>query len=146
VAQDQDDLIIVSVIPFLLQSTFLTVSMKRHGCYRGRKEHRASFANVPPPIFIDTPSPKFINEFLGKKVMEVNHGLHSCTQEVESIKITLPEDHEHWPNRRLVLVDTPGFDDTERGEPEILRKISVWLASALVSSPFTSHISPFTLR
>jgi hypothetical protein len=119
--------------------------MKHHGCYRGRKGHRASFANVPPPIFVDPPSPKFINEFLGKKVMKVNHGRQSCTQEVESIKITLPEAHEKWPNRRLALVDTPGFDDTERGEPEILRKILVWLASVLVSSSFTSHISPFTL-
>jgi hypothetical protein len=31
-----------------------------------------------------------------------------------------------------VLVDTPGFDDTKEGEYEILRRISVWLASALV--------------
>jgi hypothetical protein len=113
--------------------------MQRHGSYWGGKEHRASSANVPP-IFVDSLSPKFINEFLGKKVMKVNHGLHSCTQEVECATITLPADHENWPNRRLVLVDTPGFDDTERGEHEILRKIAVWLASALVSSPFTSHI------
>jgi hypothetical protein len=31
-----------------------------------------------------------------------------------------------------VLVDTPGFNDTHEGEYEILRRISVWLASMLV--------------
>ena len=71
--------------------------------------------------------------------MPVNHGLRSCTQEVECTTITLPEDHKKWPNRRLVLVDTPGFNDTNQGEFEILRKVSIWLASALVFSPFTSR-------
>jgi hypothetical protein len=76
--------------------------------------------------------------------MAVNHGLKSCTQEIKCAMITLPEDHKTWPNRRLVLVDTPGFDDSQRGEFEILRKISVWLASALVSSLLTSRIPLFT--
>jgi hypothetical protein len=93
--------------------------------------------------FIIESSPQFINEYLGKNAMAVNHGLKSCTQEIECTTITLPADHETWPNRRLVLVDTPGFNDTQRGEWEILRKISVWLASALVSSPFTVRIQLF---
>jgi hypothetical protein len=78
--------------------------------------------------------------------MPVNHGLKSCTQEIECVTITLPEHHAKWPSHRLVLVDTPGFNDTQRGEYEILRKISVWLASALVSSPRTSRILLLTLR
>ncbi len=72
--------------------------------------------------------------------MSVNHGLKSCTQEIECATITLPEHHAKWPSRRLVLVDTPGFNDTKQGEFEILRKISVWLASVLVSSLFTPRI------
>lgn len=72
--------------------------------------------------------------------MAVNHGLRSCTQEVACATITLPEDHKKWPNRQLVLVDTPGFNDTKQGEFEILRKISVWFASASVSLPFTLRI------
>ncbi|KAJ2915295.1 hypothetical protein MD484_g5098, partial [Candolleomyces efflorescens] len=71
-----------------------------------------------------------INNFLREKVMPVGHGLNSCTQEIQCASITLPEDHPIWPNRRVVLVDSPGFDDSERGEFEILRKIAVWLASA----------------
>jgi hypothetical protein len=62
--------------------------------------------------------------------MAVNHGLHSCTQAVECATMMLSEDHKMWPNHRLVLVETPGFDNSEQGEFEVLRKISVWLASA----------------
>jgi hypothetical protein len=64
--------------------------------------------------------------------MTVNHGLRSCTKEIGIAPFTLPSTHKVWPNRRLVLVDTPGFDDTDQTEFEILRKVSVWLASVSV--------------
>ena len=64
--------------------------------------------------------------------MEVNHGLKSCTKGIGVALCTLPSTHQVWPNRRLVLVDTPGFDDTDQTETEILRKISIWLADASV--------------
>lgn len=32
--------------------------------------------------------------------------------------------------RRLILVDTPGFDDLFLEDTEILRRISVWLAAS----------------
>ncbi|KAJ2914648.1 hypothetical protein MD484_g5747, partial [Candolleomyces efflorescens] len=68
--------------------------------------------------------------YRGEEVMEVNHGLHSCTQTVQHVTITLPKDHKRWPNRRLLLVESPGFDNSEHGEFEVLRQIAVWLASA----------------
>ena len=34
------------------------------------------------------------------------------------------------PSLRLVLVDTPGFNDTNEVDLEILRRIAVWLASS----------------
>ena len=64
--------------------------------------------------------------------MEVNHGLRSCTEEMGVALYQLPSTHRAWPNRRLVLVDTPGFDDTDQTETEILRKVSIWLADASV--------------
>jgi hypothetical protein len=64
--------------------------------------------------------------------MKVNHGLRSCTKEIGVATLILPSTHQVFPNRRLVLVDTPGFDDTKEDEYEILRRISVWLASVLV--------------
>jgi hypothetical protein len=64
--------------------------------------------------------------------MEVNHGLESCTRHISVTTIQLPEDHQVWPNRRLVLVDTPGFNDTDQPEYETFRRISTWLADSLV--------------
>ena len=65
--------------------------------------------------------------------MKVNHGLRSCTEQIGVALITLPATHKVWPNRRLVLVDTPGFDDSNsQGDFEILRRISVWLADVSV--------------
>ena len=37
--------------------------------------------------------------------------------------------HASLALRRIVLVDTPGFDDTYADDGEILRRIAVWLAS-----------------
>jgi hypothetical protein len=61
--------------------------------------------------------------------MALSHGLRSVTEQIDVALFTLPSSHPVWPNRRLVLVDTPGFGDHNVGEYEILRKISVWLAS-----------------
>jgi hypothetical protein len=64
--------------------------------------------------------------------MKLNHGLSSCTKEIGVATLTLPSTHQMFPNRRLVLVDMPGLDDTKKGEYETLRRISVWVASVLV--------------
>ncbi|RXW20949.1 hypothetical protein EST38_g4905 [Candolleomyces aberdarensis] len=70
----------------------------------------------------------FINKFCCEEIMKVNHGLESCTRQMAFHIIWLPEDHPALPKRRLVLVDTPGFDDTTESEHEILRRICIWLA------------------
>jgi len=66
----------------------------------------------------------FINALFGKDVTEVGHELKSCTSSLKHVTCALPTD----PRRRLVVVDTPGFDDTYEDDAEILRRISVWLA------------------
>jgi len=40
----------------------------------------------------------------------------------------MAEEYNLEHDRRLVLVDTPGFDDTNVSDSEILRRIAVWLA------------------
>jgi hypothetical protein len=61
--------------------------------------------------------------------MKVNHGLRSCTEQIGVALFTLPSTYSVRPGRRLVLVDTPGFDDSSlQGDFETLRRISVWLA------------------
>ncbi|EAU93487.1 hypothetical protein CC1G_12081 [Coprinopsis cinerea okayama7 len=66
----------------------------------------------------------FINTYLGEERARTSDSLNSCTPEVKDYHHTLPS------KRRVVLVDTPGFNDTHEDEAEILRRVSVWLASA----------------
>lgn len=41
----------------------------------------------------------------------------------------------------MVLVDTPGFDDTNEDDSEILRRIAVWLAESFVRYLFGDHVA-----
>ncbi|KAJ3561873.1 hypothetical protein NP233_g9927 [Leucocoprinus birnbaumii] len=50
----------------------------------------------------------------------------SVTQEVEAIRIECPGDVH---GRSIVLVDTPGFDDTSRSDMQVLELISNWLVA-----------------
>jgi GTPase Era involved in 16S rRNA processing len=50
-------------------------------------------------------------------------GLESFTQKVQAVRVM---NHETYQNQ-IVLVDTPGFDDTHRSDMEILEMIGDWL-------------------
>jgi predicted GTPase len=86
------------------------------------------FFHILKPLS-DDHVPKFINRFCGEEHLDVNHGLESCPKEINVALFTLPPTHRSWPNHRLVLVDTPGFDDNEQVEFETLKRICGWLAS-----------------
>ncbi|KAG8220499.1 P-loop containing nucleoside triphosphate hydrolase protein [Butyriboletus roseoflavus] len=62
----------------------------------------------------------FINTLMGKAEQRTAANLRSDTRDVTPYCIS---DN----GRRLVLVDTPGFDDTYRPDSEILRLIANWL-------------------
>ncbi|KAH7925403.1 hypothetical protein BV22DRAFT_440452 [Leucogyrophana mollusca] len=66
----------------------------------------------------------FINTAAGGNFTTVGHDLKSCTAEIIHAIVPYPAD----PSRRVVFVDTPGFDDTYTPDSEILRRIAVWLA------------------
>lgn len=61
---------------------------------------------------------------------EVSNGFNSCTRNLAAYIAPIPAKFKTPNSQRLVLVDTPGFDDTEVSDSEILRRISVWLASS----------------
>jgi hypothetical protein len=74
-----------------------------------------------------------VNLLAGRKAVTVGNYLESCTVELQPVIIEAKD----WTNptvdctpRRLILVDTPGFDDTYVEDSEILRRISVWLAAS----------------
>lgn len=57
--------------------------------------------------------------------MKVGKTLSSCTVDLQ---ITyLPSTRYPHIKGRIVIVDTPGFDDTYKGDEEILKKIADWL-------------------
>ena len=50
--------------------------------------------------------------------------MNSCTAEVALAKVfTLDE-------RKVILIDTPGFDDTTKSDTDILRLIAAYLATS----------------
>ncbi|GLB36105.1 putative 50S ribosome-binding GTPase [Lyophyllum shimeji] len=67
-----------------------------------------------------------IHTVAGSSRATVGHGLKSRTGAIQHFVIVHPSDQ----TRRLVFVDTPGFDDTYVDDSEILRRIAVWLAKS----------------
>ena len=55
--------------------------------------------------------------------MRSGSSLASCTKQIQAVRVY---EHPKYANR-LVLVDTPGFDDTHKSDMEILQMISDWL-------------------
>ncbi|KAG6917334.1 hypothetical protein DXG01_002905 [Tephrocybe rancida] len=66
----------------------------------------------------------FINTVMGEEVSTVGHDLKSQTAQLQHFVLRHPKDK----TRRIIIVDTPGFDDTYVADSEILRRIAVWLA------------------
>lgn len=64
----------------------------------------------------------FIDLLTGQKGRRAGDTLRSVTSEIQAIRVRHPQYDD-----RIVLVDTPGFDDTFRTDMEILGMISDWL-------------------
>ncbi|KAF5326439.1 hypothetical protein D9611_000791 [Ephemerocybe angulata] len=74
----------------------------------------------------------FINALLGQagdqKRFRVGEALVSCTTRVESAFIEgQTGNYRHIRGQRVVVVDTPGFDDTFAADLQILKRITLWL-------------------
>ncbi|OBS23311.1 hypothetical protein FPOA_03860 [Fusarium poae] len=65
----------------------------------------------------------FINHCIKQQVV-VGDGLQACTETVEVFSF------EYSPGVTIHLVDTPGFDDTNRQDSAVLRDISAWLSKS----------------
>ncbi|KAJ2914234.1 hypothetical protein MD484_g6178, partial [Candolleomyces efflorescens] len=77
---------------------------------------------------------KFVNNVFKKTMARTDDGFTSCTEKLAHYIMQIPEklatQYHIAGNRRVVLVDTPGFDDTNVSDSEILRRIAVWLAKS----------------
>ncbi|RXW22538.1 hypothetical protein EST38_g3317 [Candolleomyces aberdarensis] len=78
----------------------------------------------------------FINHLLDhlgstRERVQVGEQLVSCTSQLESVIIDGLTDYwKRIKGHRIVLVDTPGFDDTYLGDFVILQRIASWLAES----------------
>ena len=61
--------------------------------------------------------------------MKVGHDITSCTSTLQYAIVDNLSTRK-LEGRRVIIVDTPGFDDTYEDDVEILRRIAVWLASS----------------
>ncbi|KAI0184668.1 P-loop containing nucleoside triphosphate hydrolase protein [Xylaria flabelliformis] len=61
--------------------------------------------------------------------VEIGHDLQSCTQDVRTYTFC----HPKLRSGRIYLVDTPGFDDTNRSDTEVLRTLAAWLTTTYSS-------------
>jgi len=68
-------------------------------------------------------SVKFIN-LASRSNLRIGISLESCTAEVQRA------DEFTLDGRRVILIDTPGFDDTSKSDTEILKMIAAFLATA----------------
>jgi hypothetical protein len=68
---------------------------------------------------------QFIDLATGQGGGNVGHALHSCTKDVRSVRVPHPVD-----GGPVVFVDTPGFDDTNMSDTEVLGMIAHWLEKA----------------
>ena len=60
--------------------------------------------------------------------MRVGHDISSCTSTIQYAVVDSPSLLIN--GHRVIIVDTPSFDDTYEDDVEILRRIAVWLASS----------------
>lgn len=76
---------------------------------------------------------KFINQLLNEEVVIVGHSLTSCTSKLLPVHVPTNLIQEHlcdWAPqtvRKLVLIDTPGLDNTNMDNTHIIKLIHKWL-------------------
>ena len=64
------------------------------------------------------PPPQFINKAAGLEETDVGHGLGSCTHQIQVVRCLDKQ------NRQIIFVDTPGFDDTNISDFDILQVVA----------------------
>jgi predicted GTPase len=74
-------------------------------------------------FFSISPGLKIIDTFTNQPGRRASSRLVSCTTEVRAVRLFNHPVH----GDRLVFVDTPGFDNTNKSDLEILQMVSNWL-------------------
>ncbi|KAH7905075.1 P-loop containing nucleoside triphosphate hydrolase protein [Hygrophoropsis aurantiaca] len=78
----------------------------------------------------------FINAVVGREAVTICHDLTSSSAPIRHAVLPHPRDN----SRRIILVDTPGFDDTYRDDTDILKCIACWLSESYKNKKVTGII------
>ncbi|KAG6878828.1 hypothetical protein C0992_007406 [Termitomyces sp. T32_za158] len=123
---------------------FVMVPVEEQKLSKEKKKHVKRYLSNdgrPEDIFMDDPKDtdviipiigitgagksSFINTLLGEdNVARVGHDLASQTDQIQHVVYP----HPYERGKRVIVIDTPGFDHTTVDDREILRRIAVWLA------------------
>ena len=84
---------------------------------------------------------QFISKAVGVDV-GIGGSLASCTSTIDTFR--LPSPIEGSPlaflgDTKVVFVDTPGFDDTNKPDYEIFEMVAQWLKNVSVMSPLDAN-------
>ena len=75
-------------------------------------------------------SNQFVNRAIDNDAFLVGNGLRSCTSEIQVSPELAVDGHP------VILIDTPGFNDTVMKDIDVLKEISAFLATVCVISSF----------
>jgi hypothetical protein len=97
------------------------------GCWKEHCEQKSFFfghgcTDICPAQFIQTANPTEDTN------QEIGHGLESCTSQITASRVSFTD------GTNVVLVDTPGFDDTYLSDFDILESVAKWLKHVYVAS------------
>jgi predicted GTPase len=84
---------------------------------------KSNVRNISYTVFSISPVLKIIDTLTNQPGRRSGSRLESCTTEVRAVRLF---NHPVYDDR-LVFVDTPGFDDTNKSDLEILQMVSNWL-------------------
>ncbi|RDL31499.1 p-loop containing nucleoside triphosphate hydrolase protein [Venustampulla echinocandica] len=75
----------------------------------------------------------FISKATGRTDLKIGHGLSSCTQDISVA-------HLEMQGKKIALIDTPGFDDTNKTDAEVLGLIATYMADTYAQDMLLSGI------
>ena len=84
---------------------------------------KSNVSDISHVVFSILPGLKIIDTLTNQPGRRSGSRLESCTTEVRAVRLFNHPDH----GNHLVFVDTPGFDDTNKSDLEILQMVSNWL-------------------
>ena len=95
-----------------------------------REESSVSLNFKPSTTLLLTRTKKITGTLTGKHGERARDDLSTVTRDLAASRVL---DHEQYGSR-IVLVDTPGFNDTEKSDEYILKLIGDWLKKTYVES------------